>query len=599
MAKTEEDTPKDTRDDFHIPDAAVPEPAPAPAVVPPAGVPQRRGLKRFCHWVKTHKKASIPLAIVLVIAILAAIPFTRYALAGVVWKQQFRVHVTDSQTGKPVSSATVTLAGKTVNTNGEGDATIKAPVGHKQLAITKKYYRSASQTVLVPILKPKSTLTVQLAATGRQVPVSVINTITQQAVSGATIKTSDTEAKTDKTGKTTLVVPAAKKTISVTIAGTNYNTTTATLQVTTSEVSANTFKITPSGKLYFLSNLSGNVDVVKSNLDGTDRQTVLPGTGKEDKQNTVLLASRDWKYLALLSKRDGGDNAKLFLIDTSTDKLTTMDEGNASFALTGWSNDTFIYQVNRQGLQAWQPKQQAIKSYNATNGKLTTLDETGAQGDSASYAYQSYQAVYAVGTDIVFVENWNQSYSGLVLIGGKQATVNTVKNDGSGKRVVRGFTAATPSGQSSPSATLVSYLYEPGGVYLKFYGDSGNQTYEYENGQVKNIADMSWNDFWQGQATYPTYLVSPSGNQTFWSDSRDGKNTLFVGDADGKNQKQIASLSDYQTYGWYTDNYVLVSKNSSELYILPATGSTSPLKVTDYYKPAVNFRGYGGGYGGL
>ena len=93
-------------------------------------------------------------------------------------------------------------------------------------------------------------------------------------------------------------------------------------------------------------------------------------------------------------------------------------------------------------------------------------------------------------------------------------------------------------------------------------------------------------------------MQSPSGDQTFWSVPADGKNTLNVGDKDGNNANKIAALSDYNPYGWYTDDYLLVSKNGSELYIMPASGGT-PLLISNYYKPAQFFRGYGGGYGGL
>jgi hypothetical protein len=31
---------------------------------------------------------------------------------------------------------------------------------------------------------------------------------------------------------------------------------------------------------------------------------------------------------------------------------------------------------------------------------------------------------------------------------------------------------------------------------------------------------------------------------------------------------------------------------------MPTAGGT-PYKITDYYKPAINYQGYGGGYGGL
>src|SRR5205085_4643278 len=121
--------------------------------------------------------------------------------------------------------------------------------------------------------------------------------------------------------------------------------------------------------VYFLSKASGKIDIIKTNLDGTDRKTVLAGTGKEDQRNTVLLASKDWKYLALQSRRDS-KLAKLYLIDTSTDKLSTIDEGDADFVLAGWKNHYFIYEVDRNGKNVWETNQQALKSFNADNQQL-------------------------------------------------------------------------------------------------------------------------------------------------------------------------------------------------------------------------------------
>ena len=113
--------------------------------------------------------------------------------------------------------------------------------------------------------------------------------------------------------------------------------------------------------------------------------------------------------------------------------------------------------------------------------------------------------------------------------------------------------------------------------------------------ESKEINDESFGKF------YPTYLLSPNSLHTFWYEPRDGKNTLFTGTPNGEAGKEIASLSEYVPYGWYSDDYLLVSKNSSELYILPATGAGETgqvLKISDYHKPAVSFLGYGGGYGG-
>jgi hypothetical protein len=78
----------------------------------------------------------------------------------------------------------------------------------------------------------------------------------------------------------------------------------------------------------------------------------------------------------------------------------------------------------------------------------------------------------------------------------------------------------------------------------------------------------------------------------------DGKYNLFVGNQLGDDKKSVGTLGDYNTYGWYTDNYLLVSKSSSELYIMPKNGGAA-LKISDYFKPSQYFSGYGGGYGGI
>jgi len=389
-----------------------------------------------------------------------------------------------------------------------------------------------------------------------------------------------------------VVVPSGSTTQQATVTFSGFNT--AKVSITAAgDVAKNTFGIVPAGKLYFLSNLSGKLDVVKTDLDGSNRQVVLEGTGSEDKYNTSLLASRDWKYLALLSKREGKDTASVYLIDTTNgDKLTTIDEGNAGFSFVGWSGDRFIYQVNRNGYNTWQPHQLALKSFDPTTGHTLLLDQTDASGsNSFDYAQQGFTGVYLLGSQIVYGKSWSSSYYNPGALNGKTASLETIGADGSGHKVAKTFSLDSPG--SYVGANLRPY--EPDELYVNFYSGGVQHYYEYTNGKLtesSDITDQQFND------SYPTYLLSPSGNGTFWSDSRDGKNALFLGDANGKGPKQIASLSEYNTYGWFTDDYLLVSKSSSELYIMPAAGGT-PLKITDYYKPAYSYLGYGGGYGGL
>lgn len=552
---------------------------------------KRNTLRSLKHWCKTHKKTSTLLAVILLLVVLAAIPFTRYSIASLFMKQDFMIEALDSQTHQPISNAAVTLSGKTAVTDSRGRATIHSPLGSKTLAIAKKYYEPINKKVTVGLRKPPL-MTLQIKATGRQVPITVTNTITGKPVANATVAALDTDTKTDKNGRATLTLPADKTTVAAKVSATGFKNASVTLQVTATRVAANNFGITPSGSLFFLSNLSGKIDVVKTDLDGANRQTVLAGTGKEDANNTILLASRDWKYLALLSKRDG--NEKLYLIETSNGALTTMDEGdNISFAPSGWNNDTFVYQVNRNSVESWQPGRQAIKSYNAPSKKILQLDQTSATGtNNYDYLKEQFSVVYLLTDEIVYSKTIGSAFYRPGGVNGQQTSLLSIHSDGSSKKTIKGFPAAN-SNSYTPFIQLRPY--GPNGIYVQDTSTPEPTFYEYEDGQLKTTTDVTSQNFFD---PYPTYLQSPSGKQTFWSESRDGKNALFTGNDSGEEEKQIASLSEYKPYGWYTDDYLLVSKNSSELYVMSVSGG-QPFKVSDYYKPNANFSGYGGGYGGL
>lgn len=555
---------------------------------------------RFRAWYASDKKKSISLTFLLVVLLLAVIPWTRYASAGLVLKKDFSVQVTDSKTSSPVSGATVSIGSVSVETDGTGKARLHAAkVGQHTISITKKYYQDSRISTVVPILSQKNTPDIQLVATGRQVKIHIVNLINQKALPGASIKVADISAKTDVNGTAIVVLPAGTSSKPATLSLDGYNDAAVTVAVSDKEIKENNYTLTPSGKLYFLSKLSGTIDVIKTNLDGSNRQTVYAGTGKEEDNSTVLLASRDWKYLALLARHDS-DQPQLYLIETATDKISTIDQGNATFSLVGWSNDSFVYQVTRNSYSDWQPKKYALKSFDAASKQLNILDQTDAVGDASLYAQEQLGNVYATpdGT-IVYYKTWYRSYSYAVntLTSGKQNGIYSIRADGSGKKTLKSFDATNNSNNNS--SYIVTQTGKPDEIYFSYYDGTGSASYlEYKTGSLASITA----DQYPTSGIYNTYLLSPSGNKTFWSEERDGKNTMFIGTADGTGGKTIAALSDYQTYGWYSENYLLVSKNSSELYILPVGGLASgqqPIKITDYHKPAQNYYGYGGGYGGI
>ncbi len=557
-------------------------------------------LQRFRNWYVSHKKWSIPLSALVFLLLLLVVPFTRYPVAGLVLKKNFVVQVNDSTTNTPVSGATVSSGTLSVQTSGSGKASLRLSAGHHSINISKKYYQDRKAEVLVPIVVRKNTPVISFQATGRQVKVSVNNAISKDALANVDIKVADVNAKTDKDGNALVVLPAGTAAQKATLSLSGYNNADVIVKVSDSTVAENKYTIVPVGKVYFLSKQSGKIDVVKSNLDGSKRETVLAGTGREDDKNTVLLASRDWKYLALLSRRDS-DLAKLYLIETSSDKVTAIDEGNATFSLIGWSDANFIYQVDRQGYQLWQPKQHALKGYSAVDKKVNLFDESDAQGSSNFDAnYENFSSTFIVGQRLVYTKSWYANFSGSSDLEDNSLGIYSVNVNGSGGR----STHKTYGYATGTSTYEQSFLYKPDQIYYEVIEKNGDAKYlVYANNQVSEKSSIK-NEFTEylNGAQHNTYLQSPSSNATFWSEPRDGKNTLFVGDSFGIGTKQVASLSDYQTYGWYSDSYLLASKNGSELYIFGSNGikkDSDALKITDYHKPLVNYPGYGGGYGGI
>ena len=82
-----------------------------------------------------------------------------------------------------------------------------------------------------------------------------------------------------------------------------------------------------------------------------------------------------------------------------------------------------------------------------------------------------------------------------------------------------------------------------------------------------------------------------------YSEQRDGKNTLLVGDAAGAGAKAIDQNSDFEAYGWYSNDYVLLSKNKDELYIQSTNGG-KPLKISGYESTNSPGAAYYGGQSG-
>jgi hypothetical protein len=555
-------------------------------------VSKKQRLKAFLRT-KKGKIIFTSVAVLAVVCVLMVIPTTRYGTLGLVLKKDVAVRALDSVTKKPVSEATITLGSVSSKTNDKGEAVLRGvSVGKYELKIAKKFYADYKQNYVVPVLTNPSLVSSDIRATGRQITVSVANKVDGGMIAGALVSVSGTTAMTASDGTTTIVLPAESEKQQGTISKEGFNTQQIEVSLSRDE-NTNQFTIVPAGSLYYLSKSTGKINVMKSNLDGSDSTVVIEGTGQEDDTSTVLLVARDWRYLALVAKRDNNED-RLYLIDTNTGNLTVIDEGAESYQLIGWSGHNFIYSLYRKSGDYWEDKKQALKSFNAETGKIALIDQTvGSGSNQYNYQYEHISSPYILNNEIVYAKTWALGSQYQYQPSNKNMSLVSASPETGNKKVIKDFPQAF-------YGSIQTKLYKPQELYIRTDDNNGGIAfYEYEHGKIATTTNTNDAKF---SRSYPTYLISPSGKKTFWFESRDGKNTIFVGDAAASNREQVAALSDFTPYGWYSDDYILFSKNGSELYIASANASLSetnqPVKVTNYHKPHLSYAGYGYGYGG-
>jgi hypothetical protein len=563
----------------HEPEIARADAAP----VDEADAPQPKIPGRVGRFVRSRagRVLLIAVGVVVIVAALFAIPVTRYALAGLVIAKDARVTIVDSVTHKPVSGVRVVAGGVTATSDAKGVATLHGvAVGPQTLVISKQYYRDARAELLVPIAFGRASTTKRIVATGYPLEVHAVDRITGAVISGAHVVIGHATSDTDSAGVARIVLPIKVGAQSGSVTKDGYNSGTVDVDVS-KRPPGFSVELTTTGTIRFLSKATGTINVMEADLDGGHPAVVLAGTGNESDDTTTLLSTRDWKFSALLADR-GGKRDALYLLAAGGGAPVTIDDADAQFTLAGWQGHTFFWVENRTTPTYGLAGHTVIMAFDADTGKSTVVDKNVATGSASTY----FAGLYIQQGELRYARAW----SGTTLPSGSTSDLVAVDTVTFTKKVVKSF----------PSSTYITLVpYEAEGLYLQASTNDSNAYFSYEGGAVSSVS-ITDDKF---ASAYPTFLLSPSGKQTLWAESRDGKNTIFVGDEGGSNGTQIATLSDYTPYGWFgaDDRYILLTKNDSELYIARAGApltATNVLKVTDYHKPPNGYPGYGSGYGG-
>jgi hypothetical protein len=307
---------------------------------------KRRGFWRT--WLGTSAGRWLTfIVIVAAAAVIAAIPEYRYYTlntAGV--RAGASVTVVDDITQLPLKSVKVTIAGTSKETDETGVARFAGlRLGQTDVKVEQPGFAVVHRTITVG-WGSNPLPDVPLAATGTRYAIMVNDYITGKPLAGVQAAVGDSTALSDSKGKVELTLEdttAAGALVTLTKDG--YRTGGVTLKAANQSVNA---IMATARKAIFVSKAGGNYDLYKSDIDGTNKEVVLPGTGNEN-GNLSLAASPDGKHAALVSTRDNQHDGDGFLLNTLTlvdiDDRTSTTLGHADqIQLIDWVGSHLIYQ---------------------------------------------------------------------------------------------------------------------------------------------------------------------------------------------------------------------------------------------------------------
>lgn len=526
--------------------------------------------ERFLSFLKSGKGLAL-LAVLVLVAVIFAVPMTRYAALGVFVKKPTTVIVVDDATGKPVSEVTVAFGRQDGKTDKNGAVTFSGvSVGDHPLKAEKKYYTTAETSFVVPVINEAKT-TIKLKATGRVATVNVTNAISGKPLAGATVKVGDAVATADDNGAATIALATKDSDQTGEVSLKDFQT--VDISVNTKDMAPSVdAKLYPDGKVYFLSNRAGTYDVMSSTLDGEDQQVVAKGTGSELAYELQLVPSPTRQYLALKARRGSDKEGYIYVIDTATNAISKVENSNGP-SLIGWINNTFYYgQYNYNNGQIVDGRAKLV-SYNAASKQNSVIDASKFEGDQWGNAELGLGTFHQlVGDRIYYAKCW--SYNGYYT-GNRDRKASLMA-------VVDGKAVSLKDVDQNGGAYCGTVATKPDTVYYQvtFSNDSHSDSYRYILGKAVEAVQVSDGQLYNNSYTY---LMSPNGKRTFWTETRDGQDVSFVGDANGQNAQQV-SAANYKAYGWVGDDYVLYSKGGSELYVAAAGAQLDGAhKITNFY----------------
>lgn len=513
---------------------------------------KRGGTGRFFRAWSHSSGARWATFLVLFGALVAAglSPQSRYFVlnkAGV--RSSASVTIADATTLRPLKNVTVSIAGKTAQTDQDGKASFtELALGPTELVVTKRAFEDERKNVTLG-WGSNPLPSVSLRANGAQYVFVVSDSLSGKPLATAQVTAGESNAIADEKGRITLTLDETEKdTIDISITAEGYRTQQKALQLSTKGETL--VSLVSAQKAAFISTRNGTYDIYTIDIDGANEKRVLAGTGNES-SDLVFAPSQVNNKAALISTRDGkrstsgGLLQSLVLVDLAKGELKSVIE-SPQIRLIDWVGSRVIYahQVTDAGAE------------DASRYKLMSYDVT--SGDNRQLAAANYfNSVITVSNKVYYAPA--SAYQNGVNVG-----VFGVQSDGSGKAAVLDKEAWNMYRTAHDKLAIA--------VQQDWYElSAGSSSAQKLTGQPASTIGR-------------VYVDSPGAKQSLWLDSRDGKATILAYDMAARTDKVIyANASAKQPLRWLSNTvfvYRVSGPTETAEYVMSTDGG-QPKKLAD------------------
>lgn len=523
----------------------------AMAAAPPPKKSFGQKVKNFfkAWWGNPKSRNATLVFIVLVIIGLVAYPTTRYFLlntAGV--RAKASVMVLDNSTQQPLKNVTVTVGGQTAATDENGKVQLeKVKLGSTQLVIKKRAFATIDKKIVLgwgsnPLGEAK------LEPAGVQYTFKLSDFLSGNPIEKAEAVSGESSAFSDKDGKLVLTLDKDQADANeVTIKAKDYRDEKRDLG---DDMSEQQISMVPSHKHAFVSKRSGKLDVYKIDVDGTNEEVVLAGSGAEQDDMVIVPSSSD-NNIAVVSTRDNQRNGDGYLlhvlnvINLDDNKVTTVARSER-IQIIGWSSGRLVYVQIAEGASGTNPKRHRLMSYNLEKEESQELA-------SANYF-----------NDVLMANNTIYYAPAAAYQNGSDVSLFKISPDGTNKQSV--YSKETWNIFRTDFEQLTIAVQQDWFEYSLLTQKAPNKITPPANPRSR------------------IYINSPDGKRSIWIDSRDGKGALIVYDT-GEKKETVAKTESGLKYpaNWVSNDtlvYRIATDQETADYVINLSGGEAK-KIRD------------------